>query len=94
MSIVVHLHSLSPPIYGWRYVSLKGIGSTGWIGKTPPVHSREPYETWNGCRIDFLATQIKNPLKAGRNTKGKSDGGSRKVPKVEGFRRLQHNYHW
>lgn len=64
---------------------LKGVGSTGWIGNTPPVHSREPYETWNGCRIDFLATQIKNPLKAGSNTKGKSDGGSRNGPKVEGL---------
>ncbi|HDE1649897.1 TPA: hypothetical protein PCG80_004782 [Klebsiella pneumoniae] len=27
----------------------------------------------------------KNPLKAGRNTKGKSDGGSRNDPKVEGL---------
>ena len=67
---------------------LKGVGSTGWIGKTPPVHSREPYETWNGCRIDSLATQIKNPLKAGSNTKGKSDGGSRNGPKVEGLEHL------
>ncbi|MGI6895829.1 hypothetical protein ACRCL5_28725, partial [Klebsiella pneumoniae] len=29
--------------------------------------------------------KIKNPLKAGRNTKGKSDGGSRNGPKVEGY---------
>jgi hypothetical protein len=29
--------------------------------------------------------KIKNPLKAGRNTKGKSDGGSRNGPKVEGL---------
>ncbi|WP_181960337.1 hypothetical protein [Klebsiella pneumoniae] len=41
------------------------------LARTPPVHSREPYETWNGCLIDSLATQIKNPLKAGSNTKGK-----------------------
>ncbi|HBR6361496.1 TPA: hypothetical protein ACMELQ_002704 [Klebsiella pneumoniae] len=56
------------------------------LARTPPVHSREPYETWNGCRIDSLATQIKNPLKAGSNTKGKKRRrGSRNGPKVEGF---------
>lgn len=43
---------------------------------------------------DSRTLKIKNPLKAGSNTKGKSDGGSRNGPKVEGFRRLQHNYHW
>ncbi|MCR6136557.1 hypothetical protein NU406_29615, partial [Klebsiella pneumoniae] len=56
---------------GWRCVFEEWAAQRAGLARTPPVHSREPYETWNGCRIDSLATQIKNPLKAGSNTKGK-----------------------
>ncbi|MXF49721.1 hypothetical protein GR294_24835 [Raoultella sp. Lac2] len=32
-----------------------------------------------------VSLKIKNPLKAGRNTRGKNDGCSRNGPTVEGF---------
>ena len=45
-------------------------------------------QSTSGMIPEGLGMLNKNPLKAGRNTKGKSDGGSRNGPKIEGLEHL------